>query len=153
MSGFLVTPAELPALMPQVSPFRFVDRVLEVDHAHIVASYRFRPEEFYYRGHFPGRPLTPGVILLECMAQCGIVLHGIYLLARELPREAIRLERALFTDARVEWHAGVDPGEEVIVRGDLLAWRKRRIRSRVTMTRTDGQLIAAGELAGMGVKA
>jgi 3-hydroxyacyl-[acyl-carrier-protein] dehydratase len=143
--------SELPEFLPQAEPFRFVDRVLEVDDRHIVAAYRFRPEESYYRGHFPGSPLTPGVILLECMAQCGIVLHGIYLLAKEAPREEILRHRGLFTGANVEWHAGVRPGEEVVVRGELMAWRRRRIRSRVVMTKETGELVATGELAGMGV--
>ena len=47
----------------------------------LVGAYRFREDEFFYRGHFPGRPITPGVILIETMAQIGVVAFGMYLLA------------------------------------------------------------------------
>jgi len=61
--GVRLTPQEVLDLIPQQEPFRFVDEILEVDEDHIVAKYRFRPEADFYRGHFPGNPITPGVIL------------------------------------------------------------------------------------------
>ena len=96
----LNNPAELLDHLPQQRPFRFVDKVLEADERHIVCEYTFRPEEDFYRGHFPGQPLTPGVILLEAMAQAGVVLQGLYLLMRE--GVSTREYRTMFTDAEVE---------------------------------------------------
>ena len=52
-----------------------------LDEEQIVGAYRFREDAFFYRGHFPGRPITPGVILIETMAQIGVVAFGMYLLA------------------------------------------------------------------------
>ncbi|MBN2397434.1 MAG: beta-hydroxyacyl-ACP dehydratase, partial [Deltaproteobacteria bacterium] len=63
-------------MVPQMPPFRFIDDILEMDGDHIVGAYRFREDEYFYRGHFPGRPVTPGVILIETMAQTGVVAFG-----------------------------------------------------------------------------
>ncbi|MGH7818345.1 MAG: 3-hydroxyacyl-ACP dehydratase FabZ family protein, partial [Candidatus Binatia bacterium] len=58
-----LTPTEILAVIPQREPFRFIDEILEIDAEHIVASVRFRADHDFYRGHFPGRAITPGVIL------------------------------------------------------------------------------------------
>ena len=67
-------------MVPQQHPFRFIDEILELDDQHCVGAYRFREDEYFYRGHFPGLPITPGVILIETMAQTGVVAFGLYLL-------------------------------------------------------------------------
>ena len=72
---------EVLELVPQQAPFRFIDEIISLDEDGIVGAYRFREDEFFYRGHFPGRPITPGVILIETMAQIGVVAFGMYLLA------------------------------------------------------------------------
>ena len=72
---------EVLDLVPQQPPFRFIDEIIRLDEEQIVGAYRFREDEYFYRGHFPGRPITPGVILIEAMAQVGVVAFGIYLLA------------------------------------------------------------------------
>ena len=134
------------------APFRFVDHILEVDRRTIRASYRFREDEPFYAGHFPGWPITPGVILLECMAQCGVVLHGLYLLALEANRSEWSVQRTLLTDASIEWLASVHPGETVEVTGTVRSWRRRRIRSRVEMCKAGGERVEIGEIGGMGVR-
>ena len=74
---------EVLSLIPQQYPFRFIDGILEMDEEHIVGTYRFREDEYFYRGHFPSQPITPGVILIETMAQTGVVAFGIYQLIRQ----------------------------------------------------------------------
>ncbi len=69
-------------LIPQQPPFRFVDKIIHADEKNISASYRFREDETFYHGHFPGRPITPGVILIETMAQTSVVAMGISQLLR-----------------------------------------------------------------------
>ena len=76
VSATRLNPEEVLELLPQQEPFRFIDEILEVDEDHIVARYRFRPDADFYRGHFPGDPITPGVILLESLAQVGVVALG-----------------------------------------------------------------------------
>ncbi len=152
MSPAPLSAAELLALMPQTHPFRFVDRVLEVDQAHIVTAYRFPEDAYYYVGHFPGSPITPGVIVLEAMAQCGLALHGLYLLSRDTPREELTAYRTLFTNAQIEWNSAVYPGDSIVVRSDVLTWRRRRMRARVEAKNDRGEVVAVGEIGGMGVR-
>jgi len=71
--GDRLSKEEVLALVPQQEPFRFIDEITELDEEHIVANYTFRPDADFYRGHFPGNPITPGVILTETMAQAGVV--------------------------------------------------------------------------------
>lgn len=56
-------------VLPHRPPFLFVDRVLELSEKKIVAERTFRADEAYLEGHFPGRPIVPGVLLLEGLAQ------------------------------------------------------------------------------------
>lgn len=147
-----LTPARLLELLPQQRPFRFVDEVLEVSPTHIVGRYTFRPDEFFYPGHFPGKPVTPGVILLECMCQIGVVLLGIYKVGLELPPEEHSDWLTLFSDAQVEFLKSVLPGDTVTVRGELEFWRRKKLKSNVTLHLADGTLAATATASGIGVK-
>ncbi|MBL9190501.1 MAG: beta-hydroxyacyl-ACP dehydratase [Opitutaceae bacterium] len=56
-------------LIPHRPPFLFVDEILSHDAEGLVAQRRWRPEEDFYRGHYPGAPITPGVLLCEAVFQ------------------------------------------------------------------------------------
>ena len=60
-------------LIPHRPPFLFVDKILEWTEAEIVTAYRFKEDEFFFRGHYPDRPIVPGVILCESAIQAGAV--------------------------------------------------------------------------------
>jgi len=68
-----MTPAAVLDAMPHRPPFRFIDEILDLDEDHIVAAYRFSADADFYRGHFPGNPIMPGVKMVEALAQCGAV--------------------------------------------------------------------------------
>jgi 3-hydroxyacyl-[acyl-carrier-protein] dehydratase len=141
--------------VPQQYPFRFIDDILELDEEHIVGAYRFREDEYFYRGHFPGRPITPGVILMETMAQTGVVAFGIYLtlLQSKGMAEDVKGVLTLFTLADgVEFTGIVNPGERVIIRGRKIYFRRGNLRTKITMERENGEIVCSGVLAGMGVK-
>jgi 3-hydroxyacyl-[acyl-carrier-protein] dehydratase len=146
------TPADVLDALPQRPPFRFVDEILELDDEHIVAAYRFPEDADYYRGHFPGNPITPGVLLLETMAQAGVVALGIYLLARHAAPDDERM-LTLFTDATVEFTGIVRPGDRVLIRGRKVLFRRRLLRSVVELALENGRVVCSGTLSGMGVPA
>jgi len=141
--------------VPQQHPFRFIDEILELDAESVVGAYRFREDEYFYRGHFPGRPITPGVILMETMAQTGVVAFGIYLTmlqggGRERDIEGVI---TLFTFADgVEFSGIVRPGERVIIRGRKVFFRRGSLRTDVTMERENGEVVCSGVLTGTGVR-
>jgi 3-hydroxyacyl-[acyl-carrier-protein] dehydratase len=140
----------LEDFLPQRPPFRFVDELLELDREHVLCKYTFRDEEFFYPGHFPGEPITPGVILIETMAQ-GVALHAMYLLSLDLAPAELARHRALLADAQVEFQKPVYPRQTVYARADLVAWRRKKLRSRVELRDESNQLLASGVLSGMGV--
>lgn len=151
MSRGAMTPGQVLAAIPQQPPFRFIDEIVELDEEHIVASYRFRADADFYRGHFPGNPVTPGVILIESMAQAGVVALGIYLLSLEgIPFDPEKT-MTLFTEADVEFGALVGPGERVTIEARKVFWRRRKLRARAEMTLDDGTAVCSGTVSGMGV--
>lgn len=147
-----MTTSEILAAIPQQEPFRFIDEIREVDSDHIVASYRFREDADFYRGHFPGKPVTPGVLLIEALAQTAVVAHGLYLLSKEIPREDLARLISVFTEANVEFSSMVPPGSRVIITGKKIFLRRRKLRSEAVMHLEEGgALVCSGVLAGLGV--
>jgi 3-hydroxyacyl-[acyl-carrier-protein] dehydratase len=64
----------IEALIPHRDPFLLIDRVVELDPGvRCVAEHDFTGEEWYLKGHFPGEPIVPGVMLTESMAQAATV--------------------------------------------------------------------------------
>jgi len=149
--GVRLTPAEVLDLLPQCEPFRFVDEIVEGDEEHIVARYRFRPDADFYRGHFPGNPITPGVILLESIAQVGVVSLGIYIVAFQKGRDAVQQTVPLFADAEVDFAGVVKPGDEVMIRARKVFYRRGKLRSEAEMTLSDGTMVCHATISGMGV--
>ena len=57
---------EILTLLPHRPPFLFLDEILERDSQHIKAAKTLHPDEPYLAGHYPGRPIMPGVLICEC---------------------------------------------------------------------------------------
>lgn len=149
--GDLLSPEDVLGRVPQQAPFRFIDEIVELDEEHIVARYTFREDEDFYRGHFPGNPVTPGVILIETMAQAGVVAYGIYLYAAEQSAAEVEKLVTVFTDAQVEFSGMVKPGDRVTTRATRSFFRRKKLRCEVEMTLDDGTVVCSGTLSGMGV--
>jgi len=148
--GRIITAAEALRRVPQQEPFRFVDEILELSGERAVGVYRWRPEADFYRGHFPGNPVTPGVLLVECMAQCSVVPLSIYLFFRDHGADAEKFQ-TLFTDTAVEFSGIVRPGDRVQTEANVLFWRRKKLKVQAEMRREDGTLVCSGTLAGLGV--
>lgn len=140
--------------IPQRPPFRFIDEIHHIDERSVTSSYRFREDEFFYQGHFPGNPITPGVILIETMAQAGVTALGIYQLLKDRPAgETIGRVTPLFVFVdQVEFLHPVRPGERVIINGEKTYFRRGNIKSNTSIQREDGTTVCHGILTGTGVK-
>lgn len=138
------------ALVPQQAPFRFIDRILEIEDERIVGQYTFKQDEFFYRGHFPGRPVTPGVILIETMAQTAVVSLGIYLMLKEGHEDPGKF-LTVFTEVNAEFLKEVKPGDQVTIKAERLFWRRRKLKAKAEIYLPNGELAVSATLSGLGV--
>ncbi len=140
-------------LIPQKPPFRFIDSIVEIGDDTIRAEYHFSEDHDFYRGHFPGNPVTPGVILIEAMAQTGVVALGIYLLLKGgMPDTGLQQITTLFAFAdEIEFSGIVYPGEKIIIHGEKIYLRRGNLRTRCHITRENGETVCSGVLTGTGV--
>ena len=134
--------------LPQQTPFRFVDEIVEVSEEHIKGCYTFKKTEFFYLGHFPEFPITPGVILTECMAQIALVCHGIYFLLKHENEDTTQYKQ-FFTSNEINFLKPVYPGETVYVSGKKQYFRHGKFKSSAEMKNQTGELVCKGTLSGM----
>ncbi len=105
-------------ILPHRHPFLMVDGIVEMERLkRIVGIKNVLATEDYFRGHFPGKPIMPGVLIIEAMAQTGGVL-----LLQEVPdREKKLLYFVAVDDAR--FRRPVLPGEQLWLEVNVLSWR------------------------------
>ncbi|HEY9603962.1 MAG TPA: 3-hydroxyacyl-ACP dehydratase FabZ [Allocoleopsis sp.] len=131
---------EIHKLLPHRYPFALVDRVTEyVPGKYAVGIKNVTFNEPYFQGHFPGRPMMPGVMIVEAMAQVG----GIVLI--QLPD----VEGGLFVFAgidKVRFRRPVVPGDRLVMTVELLSIKRRRFGKMQARAVVDGQRVAEGEL-------
>ena len=133
---------EVMRRLPHRYPMLLVDRVLEcVSGERIVALKNVTMNEEYFVGHFPGRPVMPGVLILEAMAQTAGILT--FVTAGVYPDECVRFYFAGIDKAR--FRRPVVPGDQVM----LTATLERRIRTiwKYSIAATvDGVEVASAEM-------
>jgi 3-hydroxyacyl-[acyl-carrier-protein] dehydratase len=105
--------AEIEQILPHREPFLLIDEVLELEPgSHVVARKTVREDEWYLAGHFPGRPIMPGVLMVEALAQTGAVAV--------LSQEENRGKLALFAGIDdVRFKRIVSPGDELTLSCEL----------------------------------
>lgn len=86
----------IQAAIPHRPPMLLVDEVVEQDESRIVCRKTFRPDEFFFQGHYPRHPLVPGVILCESAMQAGAVLLAKFVQGTEGVPVATRLNEVKF---------------------------------------------------------
>ena len=126
-------------LIPHRHPFLLVDRIARADADEIVGYKRFTADEPFFAGHFPGYPVVPGVLLVECMAQCG----GAGVVAMEDSRDAAGDEARVTFLASVEkakFRRQVRPGDEARI---VVTTRRRSANA----IRQSGKVYVGDELA------
>jgi len=114
---------EIQKYLPHRYPFLLIDKVVEMQRLkRIVAVKSVSINEAFFEGHFPGKPVMPGVLILESMAQAGGLL-----LLQEIPdRDQKLLYLATMND--VKFRRPVVPGDQLRVEVDILMWKNDRCK-------------------------
>jgi 3-hydroxyacyl-[acyl-carrier-protein] dehydratase len=142
-----MTPEEIFSLLPYSKPFLFVDKINYVNENSAQGLYTFDKEEFFYKGHFKDFPVTPGVILIETMAQIGVVSLGIFLLNNNSSSK--KLPDIALVSAQADFLLPVFPGETVVVTSEKIYFRFGKLKCNVEMKNQKGELICKAVIAGM----
>ncbi len=137
---------ELIDLLPFNKPFLFVDELIQVNDLGAEGTFTFTPELEFYKGHFRGHPVTPGVILTECCAQIGLVCLGIHLLQHEKGIEKMKIG---MSSSQMDFLKPVYPNEKVRVISKIIYFRFQKLKCEVRMFNANNELVCKGELAGM----
>lgn len=128
---------EILKFLPHRYPFLLIDRVIEMDMGKsLVAIKNVTINEAYFNGHFPARPVMPGVLILEAMAQAGGVL-------------AYKSTNTSPEDGTLYYFAGVDNARfrRVVEPGDQLRLQVKVLKSRRNIWVLEGKAYVGEELA------
>ena len=127
-------------ILPHRPPFLFIDKILKISENSITGLKYVSPDEPYFKGHFPGRPVMPGVLQIEAMAQVGGVL---VLSTFPDPENYLtffgRIENAKFKRP-------VEPGDTLIFELELVSPIRRGISHMFARAYVDGELTTEAEM-------
>ena len=131
---------EILGLLPHRFPFALIDRVIEhVPGKKAVAMKNVTINEPQFQGHFPERPLMPGVLIVESMAQVGGII------VTQMPD----LPKGLFVFAginNVKFRRPVVPGDQLVITCELLSIKRQRFGKVKGEAHVNGNLVCSGEL-------
>jgi 3-hydroxyacyl-[acyl-carrier-protein] dehydratase len=131
--------------LPYDKPFLFVDKILKIDEEGVEGEFTFNENLDFYKGHFKAKPVTPGVILIEVMAQIGLVCLGVFLLNEKLNSNTL----IALTSTTIDFLKPVYPNEKVTVFSERIYFRFGKLKCKVSMQNEKGELVCSGTIAGM----
>tara|TARA_B100000768_G_scaffold85195_1_gene80537 strand:- start:45 stop:497 length:453 start_codon:yes stop_codon:yes gene_type:complete len=134
-------------LLPYQAPFLFVEELTYISENRIEGYYTFKNDEYFYQGHFKDKPITPGVILTEVMAQIGVVCLGISLLKKDLSE--IKRPQIALTNSEVDFFLPVKPKERVNVVSEKIYFRFNKLKCKVQLFNEKNELVCRGTISGM----
>ncbi len=137
----MISIERIQSLLPHDYPFLLVDRVLELEKGkRILAIKNVTVNEPYFQGHFPQRPIMPGVLILEAMAQAGGIL------AFETIEEAVRDRAVYFMGIdRAKFRRIVVPGDQLFLE-TLILKRRGAYWSFQCYARVDDNMVAEAKM-------
>ncbi|MEH6536748.1 MAG: hydroxymyristoyl-ACP dehydratase [Psychroserpens sp.] len=142
-----MTSEKIISLLPYQEPFLFVDELTEISSEGITGHYTFKKYAYFYEGHFKNNPITPGVILTECMTQIGLVCLGIYMLKDQLSED--NQPQIALTSSQVDFFLPVFPGEKVTVVSEKEVFRFNKLKCNVKLFNEKEELVCRGKISGM----
>ena len=127
-------------IIPHRDPFLLVDRVTELDpeEISIVAQKNITKDEPFLEGHFPGNPIMPGVLIIEALAQTGLICL---------------FELKLIDPGAEFFFTGIEQVKfrRPVVPGDLLELRVKLLKNKRTLWKFEGRAFAGGQIATEGL--
>ncbi len=139
----MISIEKIQTLLPHGYPFLLVDRVVEIELGkRILALKNVTVNEPFFQGHFPGRPIMPGVLILEAMAQAGGIL-------------AFETIKQYNVKDRVVYFMGIDkakfrrivvPGDQLMLEAEILKHRGGVYWSFQTYARVEGAVVAEAKM-------
>lgn len=125
----------------------FVDALTAISNEGITGHYTFKANEYFYAGHFKSNPITPGVILTECMAQIGLVCLGIFILNKE--NQTQKNSPIALTSSQIDFFLPILPNEKVTVISEKEVFRFNKLKCKVKMLNEKNELVCRGIISGM----
>lgn len=135
--------AEILKKLPYSKPFLFVDEIISIQENGVVGSFTFDENLDFYKGHFKNNPITPGVILTECMAQIGLVCLGIFLIKDLSESSSVAL-----SSTEIEFLKPIFPNEKVTVFSEKIYFRFNKLKCKVVMKNEKDEVVCEGFISG-----
>ena len=138
MVGSQLEITQIQKILPHRYPFLLVDRIIELTETRAVGLKGVTINDHFFCGHFPGRPVMPGVLIVEAMAQVG----GIIMLNK---RENLGKFAYFMAVDQVKFRKPVVPGDQLILEAELGKLRSR-VGQIIARALVDGKVVCEGEL-------
>jgi 3-hydroxyacyl-[acyl-carrier-protein] dehydratase len=138
---------EIRKRLPYGDTFRFVDGLDFITDEEVKGYFVFKDTLPFYQAHFEEFPITPAVILVECMAQIGLACLGIYLERSHWNQE--NQHAFVFTAQQTSFLKPVFPNEKVWVHSKKIYYRFGKLKCAVSAFNSKNELVCQGNLEGM----
>jgi UDP-3-O-[3-hydroxymyristoyl] N-acetylglucosamine deacetylase/3-hydroxyacyl-[acyl-carrier-protein] dehydratase len=131
---------QIQDILPHRPPFLFIDKILEISENHIIGLKNVSMNEEFFSGHFPDKPIMPGVLQIEAMAQAG----GVLILNTVPDPQNYLTFFAKIDNAKFKYP--VVPGDTLIFKCELLSPLRRGICHMKAQAFVDGKLTSEADL-------